>query len=184
MNHKVLITRLPAFFANELISGQSQMTHVNRWAVWDATLSHFYLTQTPLHWTWKDFWHNVETWYSGLHPAQKGRDLVKWRVVQLGGSVRMQVSPYWQRYRLREKQSLKRRHLGISLSWEIKQNIPNTSLDGFSKELKRNRPALAFPCKLYKFTDGQEKMASFVNLQNSKVPVYPLLLIQKFDFLH
>lgn len=30
MNHKVLITLLPAFFANELISGQSQMTHVNR----------------------------------------------------------------------------------------------------------------------------------------------------------
>lgn len=120
----------------------------------------------------------------GYIQLKKGTDLVKWRVVQLGGSVRMQVSPYWQRYRLREKQSLKRRHLGISLSWEIKQNIPNTSLDRFSKELKRNRPALAFPCKLYKFTDGQEKMASFVNLQNSKVPVYPLLLIQKFDFLH
>lgn len=30
MNHKVLIARLPAFFANELIAGQSQMTHVNR----------------------------------------------------------------------------------------------------------------------------------------------------------
>lgn len=34
MNHKVLIARLPAFFANELIPGQSQRTHINRWAFW------------------------------------------------------------------------------------------------------------------------------------------------------
>ena len=43
--------------------------------------------------------------------ARKARDLVKWCVAQLGGSMRMQVSPRWQRYRLRGKSSLKSQDL-------------------------------------------------------------------------
>jgi len=68
----------------------------------------------------------------------------------------------------------------------IKQNTHKTFLDGFPEQLKRNNPELtpAFHYKLYKFTDVQEKTASFVDLPNSKVPGYLFLLIQEFNFPH
>lgn len=138
----------------------------------------FYLTQTPPHWTWKGFWQDKERRHSERPPAQKRRGLDQGCAVQRGGCVRMQVSPHWQRYRWRGKESLKRQHLGPPLRPRNKAENRKTAFDRFPGELKWNHPerTLVFPCKLYKCTGRQQKTASFVNLQNSQVPCAPICM--------
>lgn len=133
------------------------------------------------------FWHDVESWYSGLHPAGKGRiwwSGVQFSLVQVCGCRCLLTD---KRYRVRGNSPWKGSLWSpSSLGWRRKQSTRKTPLDRLPKELKRNNPelTLSFPCNLYKCTDAYEETASFVNWKNSKVPVSPFLLIQELNFPH
>lgn len=164
------------------------MTHVNRWAVWDATLSRFYLTQTPLHWTWKDFWHNLGeliVWATSSSKRKGSGEVVCssawWKCADAGVSLLTKISVKGET------------PLGKMVSGNIfvlgnkaghPPNLLIGSLRGLKKKKKRASSPWHFPVNCTHLLICKKRQHHLLICEILSCLCTLFLLIQKFDFLH